>query len=209
MQKPLHSFNALRATFLYVLAAPQTLLLLFLFLPSFPPAPLAPFSPCAPPPVSRCWGFCSSLTLQNIRRNMTNEQLKRRADHLEGLKVLDVGCGGGILSEELCRMGGDVTGIDASPQNVRSLSLSLPPLVSPYPLTYLSAPFLLPSISYTRSSNGRATCGLAAPEGGRRGRGKGRQPAVPSSDHHTAPPGTPGREERGRMMWWCAARCVW
>ena len=33
---------------------------------------------------------------------------------LTGLKVVDVGCGGGMLSEPLARMGATVTGIDAS-----------------------------------------------------------------------------------------------
>ena len=32
--------------------------------------------------------------------------------NLNGKKVLDVGCGGGILSESLARAGADVTGID-------------------------------------------------------------------------------------------------
>ena len=32
--------------------------------------------------------------------------------NLKGKKVLDVGCGGGILSESLARAGADVTGID-------------------------------------------------------------------------------------------------
>jgi 2-polyprenyl-6-hydroxyphenyl methylase/3-demethylubiquinone-9 3-methyltransferase len=31
---------------------------------------------------------------------------------LKGLRVLDVGCGGGILAEPLARLGGEVTGID-------------------------------------------------------------------------------------------------
>jgi len=30
----------------------------------------------------------------------------------ENKKILDVGCGGGILSESLCRLGGDVLAID-------------------------------------------------------------------------------------------------
>ncbi|KAJ3224152.1 Hexaprenyldihydroxybenzoate methyltransferase, mitochondrial [Chytriomyces hyalinus] len=37
---------------------------------------------------------------------------------LEGKKVLDVGCGGGLLSESLRRLGATVTGIDASSENV-------------------------------------------------------------------------------------------
>ncbi|KAJ3073712.1 hypothetical protein HDU98_000848 [Podochytrium sp. JEL0797] len=35
----------------------------------------------------------------------------------KGLKVLDVGCGGGLLSEALARLGAEVTGLDASPEN--------------------------------------------------------------------------------------------
>ena len=33
---------------------------------------------------------------------------------LDGCKVLDVGCGGGLLAEPLCRLGAEMTGIDAS-----------------------------------------------------------------------------------------------
>lgn len=37
---------------------------------------------------------------------------------LDGLTLLDVGCGGGLISEPLARMGATVTGIDASEQNI-------------------------------------------------------------------------------------------
>ena len=37
---------------------------------------------------------------------------------LKGIKVLDIGCGGGLLSEPMCRLGADVTGIDASSKNI-------------------------------------------------------------------------------------------
>ena len=37
---------------------------------------------------------------------------------LAGLRVIDVGCGGGLLTEPLARLGADVLGVDASPANV-------------------------------------------------------------------------------------------
>ncbi|MCP4924105.1 MAG: bifunctional 2-polyprenyl-6-hydroxyphenol methylase/3-demethylubiquinol 3-O-methyltransferase UbiG [bacterium] len=39
---------------------------------------------------------------------------------LKGLKFLDIGCGGGILAEPLCRMGAMVTGLDASPDAIQA-----------------------------------------------------------------------------------------
>jgi len=37
---------------------------------------------------------------------------------LKGIDLLDIGCGGGLLSEPMCRLGATVTGIDASPKNI-------------------------------------------------------------------------------------------
>jgi 2-polyprenyl-6-hydroxyphenyl methylase/3-demethylubiquinone-9 3-methyltransferase len=37
---------------------------------------------------------------------------------LNGLQVLDVGCGGGLLAESLARLGGDVLAIDAGKENI-------------------------------------------------------------------------------------------
>jgi 2-polyprenyl-6-hydroxyphenyl methylase/3-demethylubiquinone-9 3-methyltransferase len=42
----------------------------------------------------------------------------RKLDCLAGLRILDIGCGGGILSEPLARLGGDVVGIDPAAENV-------------------------------------------------------------------------------------------
>ena len=39
-------------------------------------------------------------------------------DCLAGLTFLDVGCGGGIVSEPLARLGGKVTGIDPAGENI-------------------------------------------------------------------------------------------
>jgi len=42
----------------------------------------------------------------------------RRLDSLTGLRILDIGCGGGILSEPLARLGAEVTGADPSETNI-------------------------------------------------------------------------------------------
>ncbi len=44
---------------------------------------------------------------------------------LKGARVLDVGCGGGILSESLARAGADVTGIDLAPRVLEVARLHL------------------------------------------------------------------------------------
>ncbi|WP_112311439.1 bifunctional 2-polyprenyl-6-hydroxyphenol methylase/3-demethylubiquinol 3-O-methyltransferase UbiG [Pseudogemmobacter bohemicus] len=36
----------------------------------------------------------------------------------EGLRILDIGCGGGLLSEPMARLGADVTGADAAERNI-------------------------------------------------------------------------------------------
>ena len=36
----------------------------------------------------------------------------------EGLRILDIGCGGGLLSEPMARLGADVVGADAAPGNI-------------------------------------------------------------------------------------------
>ena len=41
----------------------------------------------------------------------------------KGLKVLDIGCGGGLLSEPMARLGADITGIDAAEKNIKIASL--------------------------------------------------------------------------------------
>ena len=60
-----------------------------------------------------------------VRLGYLRDQLCRHFDRdpkqmrpLEGLTILDVGCGGGLISEPLARMGATVTGIDASDRNI-------------------------------------------------------------------------------------------
>ena len=42
---------------------------------------------------------------------------------LKGKKVLDVGCGGGILAESMARRGADVTGIDLGTENLKAATV--------------------------------------------------------------------------------------
>ena len=42
---------------------------------------------------------------------------------LNKIKILDIGCGGGLLSEPMSRLGADVVGIDASEKNIKVAEL--------------------------------------------------------------------------------------
>ena len=48
---------------------------------------------------------------------------KESALSLSEIKILDIGCGGGLVSEPMCRLGADVTGIDASEKNIKIAQL--------------------------------------------------------------------------------------
>ena len=42
----------------------------------------------------------------------------KRLDSMKGLRILDIGCGGGLLSEPLARLGASVVGVDPSETNI-------------------------------------------------------------------------------------------
>ena len=42
---------------------------------------------------------------------------------LDGLRLLDIGCGGGLLSEPMTRLGAQVTGADAGEKNIKTASV--------------------------------------------------------------------------------------
>ena len=42
---------------------------------------------------------------------------------LKNLKILDIGCGGGLISEPMSRLGAEITGIDASEKNIKVASI--------------------------------------------------------------------------------------
>ena len=68
--------------------------------------------------------------LNELRRAYIIEKLSAHfqrnaaaAEPLHGLRVLDVGCGGGILSESMARCGAQVTGIDVVEKNIAVATL--------------------------------------------------------------------------------------
>ena len=44
-------------------------------------------------------------------------------NYFQDLKILDIGCGGGLISEPMARLGATVTGIDASNKNIKVAKL--------------------------------------------------------------------------------------
>ena len=58
--------------------------------------------------------------IEFIRKNVIShfKLTNRYNTPLKNLNILDIGCGGGLLSEPVARMGANVTGIDASQENI-------------------------------------------------------------------------------------------
>ena len=60
------------------------------------------------------------IRIKYIKENIVSDfKIKNKYKPLNGLKVLDIGCGGGLLSEPMARLGAKVVGIDASSQNIK------------------------------------------------------------------------------------------
>jgi 2-polyprenyl-6-hydroxyphenyl methylase/3-demethylubiquinone-9 3-methyltransferase len=53
-----------------------------------------------------------------VDRHWNGDRAARRP--LAGKRALDMGCGAGLLAEPLARLGADVTGIDAAPENIEA-----------------------------------------------------------------------------------------
>ena len=59
------------------------------------------------------------IRIEYIKNNIIKTfKLDNKKKPLEKIKILDIGCGGGLLSEPMYRMGASVTGIDASNKNI-------------------------------------------------------------------------------------------
>ena len=62
--------------------------------------------------------------IKYIKENVINNfKLKNKFKPLSGISILDIGCGGGLLSEPMSKMGANVTGIDASDKNIKIAKL--------------------------------------------------------------------------------------
>jgi polyprenyldihydroxybenzoate methyltransferase / 3-demethylubiquinol 3-O-methyltransferase len=67
---------------------------------------------------SRLLHKMNPLRLAFILSLLPNPTTRSPSQSLDGYSILDVGCGGGILTESLARLGADVHGIDASPRAI-------------------------------------------------------------------------------------------
>ena len=60
------------------------------------------------------------VRIHYIKENLIRHfNIKNKKIPLKNLKILDIGCGGGLLSEPMSRLGAKVTGIDASNNNIK------------------------------------------------------------------------------------------
>ena len=64
------------------------------------------------------------IRISYIKDNIISTlKLKNKNKPLENVKILDIGCGGGLLSEPMRRLGADFVGIDASDKNINVAKL--------------------------------------------------------------------------------------
>ena len=64
------------------------------------------------------------IRIAYIKNNIIKTlNIKNKKKPLENVKILDIGCGGGLLSEPMNRLGAEVVGIDASDKNIKVAKL--------------------------------------------------------------------------------------
>ncbi len=64
------------------------------------------------------------IRIKYIKENIIDQFKTRNKDKpLSGINILDIGCGGGLLSEPMHRLGANITGIDASIRNIKIAKL--------------------------------------------------------------------------------------
>lgn len=62
--------------------------------------------------------WLSTQMSQHFQANGNTTRDRSAKSPLTGLSILDIGCGGGILSESLARLGADVTGLEPAQENL-------------------------------------------------------------------------------------------
>lgn len=95
--------------------------------PSIDPAEVAKFSAMAADWWNPDGKFKPLHRFNPTRLKFIRETTERHFDlapgqlrPLEGLRLLDIGCGGGLVSEPMARLGASVTGVDASEANIKT-----------------------------------------------------------------------------------------
>ena len=64
------------------------------------------------------------IRIKYIKENIINNfKIEANENPLRNIKILDIGCGGGLLSEPMTKLGATVTGIDASSKNIEIAKL--------------------------------------------------------------------------------------
>ena len=64
------------------------------------------------------------IRISYIKNNIVESfKLENKEKPLENIKILDIGCGGGLLSEPFKRLGAEIVGIDASTKNINVAKL--------------------------------------------------------------------------------------
>ena len=59
------------------------------------------------------------IRIRYIKDNIVKDfNIKSSDKPFKNINILDIGCGGGLLSEPMCRLGASVVGIDASEKNI-------------------------------------------------------------------------------------------
>jgi len=64
------------------------------------------------------------IRIKYVKDNIVKDfNIKSLDKPFKNIKILDIGCGGGLLSEPMCRLGASVVGIDASEKNIKVAKL--------------------------------------------------------------------------------------